>query len=96
VRALLDEAIDRVRSICAVRGQTEHFALFAGRYLSKTGDPPSWKTLGATYGLDEKTARSRADTATQHFRKEIRELLRRDVETDQDVDQEIATLLALL
>ena len=96
VRALLDEAIDRVRSICAVRGQTEHFALFVGRYLSKTGDPPSWKALGATYGLEEKTARSRAETAAQHFRRELRELLRRDVETEQDVDQEIATLLAFL
>ena len=96
VRALLDEAIDRVRSNCAVRGQTGHFALFAGRYLSTTGDIPSWKTLGAPYGLEEKTARSRAETVVQHFRGVLRELLRRDVETEQDVDQEIATLLALL
>ena len=96
VRALLDEAIDRVRSICAVRGQTEHFALFVGRNCSTTGHPPSWKTLGVTYGLNEKTARSRADTAAQHFGGVLRELLRRDVETEQDVDQEIATLLALM
>jgi DNA-directed RNA polymerase specialized sigma24 family protein len=96
VRALLEEALDRVQSICSVRGQVEHFALFAGRYLCGAGDIPSWKTLGATYGLDEKTARSRADTTAQHFRGVLRELLRRDVETEQDVDQELATLLQLL
>jgi DNA-directed RNA polymerase specialized sigma24 family protein len=96
VCALLDEAIDRVRSICAVRGQTEHFALFVGRNCSATGHPPSWKTLGATYGLDEKTARSQAETVVQHFGGVLRELLRRDVETEQDVDQELATLLALM
>jgi DNA-directed RNA polymerase specialized sigma24 family protein len=96
VRALLDEAIDRVRAICAVRGQTEHFALFAGRHLAKTGDTPSWRALGAAYGLDEKTARSRTDAVVQHFRGVLRELLLRDVEAEEDVDREVATLLHLL
>jgi DNA-directed RNA polymerase specialized sigma24 family protein len=96
VRALLDEAIDRVRALCSVRGQTEHFALFAGRHLATTGDIPSWRTLGAAYGLDEKTARSRTDAVGQHFRVVLRELLLRDVERAEDVDREVATLLHLL
>lgn len=96
VRALLDDAIDRTRATCAERGQIQHFALFAGRHLSADGDIPSWRALGAPHGLDEKTARSRTETVAHHLRKVLRDLLRREVETEQDVDREIATLLHLL
>jgi len=96
VRALLEEGLSRVRLICEERAQADHFALFVGRYLCDSGSPPSWKALGAPFGLDEKTARSRAETVAQHFRTVLRELLHREVGSEKDVDQEIAALLALL
>jgi DNA-directed RNA polymerase specialized sigma24 family protein len=95
VRSLLEEALDRVCKICETKGQREHFELFAGRYLSDVADLPGWRALGARYALDEKTARSRADTVSRHFRAALREILRRDVGSDEDVDAEVAALLSL-
>lgn len=96
VRALLDDALGRVRVICEQKGQTEHYQIFVGMYLCDAPEPPSWRALGAAFGLDEKAARSKTETVARHFRIVLREMLRDDVGSDDSVDEEIAALLALL
>jgi DNA-directed RNA polymerase specialized sigma24 family protein len=96
VRALLAEAMSRVKSICEQRGQVEHLNLFLGRYLSDSSEPPSWRELGAAFGLEEKIARSRSDTVARHFRIVLRQMLREELSSEESIDQEIATLLAFV
>lgn len=96
VRALLADALARVKAICEQRGQVEHLNLFLGRYLSDAPEPPSWRELGATFGLEEKIARSRSDTVARHFRIVLRQMLREEVSSEESVDEEIATLLAFV
>ncbi len=96
VRSLLDEALRRVRVICAGKKQTEHYELFVGMYLCADSEPPSWRELGAAYGLTEKAARSKTETVARHFRVVLREILRDEIGSDESVDEEIAALLALL
>jgi hypothetical protein len=95
VRRLLDESLTRVREICERKNQVDHYRLFMGMYLSDSIEP-SWRELGALYGLDEKTARSRSDTVVRHFRKIVREILREETGSDALVDEELAALRALL
>jgi RNA polymerase sigma factor (sigma-70 family) len=95
VRRLLDESLTRVREICERKNQVDHYRLFMGMYLSDSIEP-SWRELGALYGLDEKTARSRSDTVVRHFRKMVREILREETGSDALVDEELAALRALL
>jgi DNA-directed RNA polymerase specialized sigma24 family protein len=95
VRSLLGEALTRVRAICAARDQIAHFEIFAGRYLSRSDEPPSWGELGRRWQLDGKTARSRADTVASHFRAVLAELVTPEVGTGASAGTEIRRLLAL-
>ena len=65
-------------------------------YLCDAPEPPSWRELGTTVGIDEKAARSRTETVARHFRLVLREILREEAGTEESVDEEIAALLALL
>lgn len=96
VRSLVEEALGKVQAMCQAKGQQEHFALFVGHYLSESGEQPAWRDLGTTFHLDEKTARSRTETVARHFRFVLREMLAQDVGAAQNVDEEIAALLAAL
>jgi|SRR5215210_290795 len=96
VRSLLEDAVTRVREICEAKGQQEHFQLFVGRYLSETSPPPSWRELGARFGLDEKAARGRTETVASHFRHLLRETLIVETGSERMADEEIVTLLALM
>jgi RNA polymerase sigma factor (sigma-70 family) len=92
-QSLVRIAMARVRTACDQKGQAEHFQLFVGRYLA---DPePSWRELGDRVGLDEKTARSRADTVARRFRATLRELIASDLTSADNVDDEIRRLIAL-
>jgi hypothetical protein len=95
VRALLREALIRVKAICQAKGQTEHLRIFAGRYLARSAVPPPWAELGAAFGLDGKTARSRAETVAYHLRAALAEMVARETGSGESVNQEIASLLAL-
>jgi hypothetical protein len=96
VCALLETALEKVRQICATRGQQEHFELFRGRYYGDAPDQPSWRELGERFGLDEKAARNRTETVGRHFRFVLREMLAAEAGSVEAVDEEIAALLALL
>jgi DNA-directed RNA polymerase specialized sigma24 family protein len=60
---------------CIARKQAQHFKLFKAFYLDDPEDPPSWKELGARFGLDADTARNRAETAQLQFARIAREMV---------------------
>ena len=106
VKLTLGEALARVRTLCLKRNQQVHLSLFEARYLSEA-PAPSWQELGARYGLDQKTARERADTVVRHFRLVLRRMLRHEIMitndgrpwrevTEEAIDQEIKALLSPL
>ena len=94
--------------MCLKRNQEVHLDLFEARYLGEADAAPSWEALGARYGLDQKTARDRADTVAHHFRIILRRMLRNEIAapgasgrwhpqvTEAAIDEEIKALLAPL
>jgi DNA-directed RNA polymerase specialized sigma24 family protein len=95
-QSLVGVAISKLKAACDERGQGEHFELFTRRYLSGDDAPPNWRDIGARFGLEEKIARSRADTAARRFRVILREMVAGDVGSDARVDEELRQLMALL
>lgn len=103
VKLTLAEALTRVRALCLKREQHVHLALFEARYLCAADLAPSWDELGGRYGMDQKTARDRADTVTRHFRLVLRRMLRNEITvpdgahvTEAAIDEEIKALLSPL
>jgi DNA-directed RNA polymerase specialized sigma24 family protein len=93
---LIAMAVARVEIHCKARGQTEHFTLFERRFLSGSDEFTSWREVGEPFGLDEKTARSRALIAMEQFRNALRDLIATDMGSAADVNQEIRDLIKLL
>jgi RNA polymerase sigma factor (sigma-70 family) len=107
VEATLADALTQVRALCVKRKQEIHFHLFEARYLSESAPVPSWEELGARYGMDQRAARERADTAARHFRLVLRRMLRAETavpngngprrqESEAAIDEEIEALLSPL
>ena len=101
VELTLTDALARVRIRCLKRNQEVHLELFEARYLSESETPPTWGELGRRHGMDEKTARERADTVARHFRNILRMMLRSEIQvanggrvTDEAIDEEIKMLLS--
>ena len=95
-RSLVGMAIARLEQVCRENGQEQHFQLFAHRYLADPDHPPSWRDVGAAFGLDEKIARSRADTAVRHFRVLLRNLVASDMGAEKGIDEELNAVIAVL
>jgi RNA polymerase sigma factor (sigma-70 family) len=95
-RSLVGMAVERLETICAENGQEQHFRLFVHRYVSDPDNPPSWRDVGAAFGLDEKIARSRADTAVRHFRVLLRNLIASDMGSEKGIDEELQAVIAVL
>jgi hypothetical protein len=95
-RSLVAIALTKLEALCEETGQTEHYQLFARRYLADPDHPPSWHEVGHAFGLEEKIARGRADTAVRHFRALLRQLIASDLGSEDDVEKELQTVLALL
>jgi DNA-directed RNA polymerase specialized sigma24 family protein len=95
-RSLVAMAVTRLETLCEKRGQRQHFALFVHRYVQDPDHPPPWREVGKAFDLDEKTARSRAETAARHFRALLRNLIASDVGSEEDIDSEIQSVIAVL
>jgi RNA polymerase sigma factor (sigma-70 family) len=95
-RSLVGLAVARVESSCRENGQDQHFQLFKRRYLSDLDDTPGWREVGEPFGLDEKTARSRADTAVRHFRIVLRNLIASDIGSGRSIEDELRALIGIL
>jgi hypothetical protein len=95
-RSLVAMAVTRLETLCRENGQTQHFELFAKRYLADPDRPPSWREVGEAFGLEEKIARSRADTAVRHFRALLRQLIASDIGSEQGIEEELRIVLSVL
>jgi RNA polymerase sigma factor (sigma-70 family) len=95
-RSLVGMAVARLETICRENDQEQHFQLFAQRYLADPDHPPSWRDVGAAFGLDEKIARSRAETAVRHFRVLLRNLVASDMGSEKGIDEELHAVIAVL
>ncbi len=95
-RSIVAMALTRLEAKCEARAQRQHFELFVHRYMADPDRSQSWREVGQAFGLDEKIARSRAETAARHFRALLRELVARDVGSEDAIDDEIQAVIAAL
>jgi DNA-directed RNA polymerase specialized sigma24 family protein len=95
-RSLVGMAVARLEALCEEKGQRQHFDLFMHRYVQDPDHPPPWREVGRAFQLDEKIARSRAETAARHFRALLRDLIASDVGSDEDIDHELQAVIAVL
>ena len=95
-RSLVSMAIKQLEALCDQKNQRQHFELFARRYLADADRAPSWRDVGEAFGLDEKIARSRTETAVRHFRALLRELVASDMGTEEDIDKELQAVMSVL
>jgi DNA-directed RNA polymerase specialized sigma24 family protein len=93
---LVQMAVAKVEAISIEKGQQQHFELFARRFLGDSDDLLGWKDVGAAFGLDEKTARSRAETVVRCFRAVLWDLITTDLGSDKTFAHELRNLLAIL
>ena len=89
-------ALVAARSACEAHGQRQHFQLFVHRYLTDPASSAAWRQVGEAFGLDEKIARSRAETAARRFRALLRHLIASDIGSEHDIDEELQAVIALL
>jgi DNA-directed RNA polymerase specialized sigma24 family protein len=92
-QSIVKMALQRVEAACRANDQEIHFRIFVGRHLANEEPPPSFNDLGRPYGLDGKTARSRATTVATQFRKVLRDLIAEEFGTDDKTDREIYAML---
>src|SRR6185436_17092073 len=85
-QSLVAMAVVRLEAHCEAHGQREHFQLFARRYLTDPDELPGWRQVGEAFGIDEKTALSRAETAARRFRVLLRDLIASDIGSGHDPD----------
>jgi DNA-directed RNA polymerase specialized sigma24 family protein len=95
-RSLVTMAVARLEALCEANDQRQHYQLFVRRYLADPDHPPTWGAVGEPFGLGEKVARSRAETAVRHFRELLRDLVASDVGSTGSVDHELQTVIGLL
>jgi RNA polymerase sigma-70 factor (ECF subfamily) len=95
-RSLVAIAMERLETVCEEKGQRQHFTLFVHRYVQDPDRRPPWREVGNAFALDEKTARSRAETAARRFRVILRNLIASDMGSDGDIDKELQAVIALL
>jgi RNA polymerase sigma factor (sigma-70 family) len=95
-RSLVAMAVRQLETLCEDHHQRQHFQMFVKRYLSDPDDPPSWREVGEAFGLEEKIARSRTETAARHFRQLLRQLIASDLGSEEGVDEELQAVLAIL
>jgi RNA polymerase sigma factor (sigma-70 family) len=94
-RSLVAMALDRLEKACEQNDQNQHFQLFVHRYLADSEHPPPWRQVGEAFGLPEKIARSRAETASRRFRGLLRELIASDIGSEDDIDDELQAVIAI-
>lgn len=95
-QSLVAMALSQLERACAEKGQREHFEMFMRRYVDDPDRAPSWADVGLPFGLDEKTARNRTETAARRFRSLLRQLIASDIGAGDDIDGELQAVLAVL
>jgi len=93
-RGILQQALAAVAEQSALRGRTLDYQIFCAYYLSDSGDGRSWKDLARDHELaDWREANRKAEWVKAQLVRFIRGEIRRYVDSESDVDQEIRDLL---
>jgi DNA-directed RNA polymerase specialized sigma24 family protein len=95
-QSIVRMAVARVEAISIEKGQQLHFQLFTRRFLGDSDELPGWKEVGATFNLDEKTARSRAETVVRCFRAVLWDLIATDIGSEKTFENELRNLIGIL
>lgn len=91
IKKIVEVAIAVLLKECTARHQDQHYKLFHAYYIAglQQGDESlSWKTVGSPFGLDEKTARNRAETALASFRRIVYTLAVQEVGSENAAREE--------
>ena len=95
-QSIVRMAIAKVEAISIEKGQQLHFQLFTRRFLGGSDELPGWKEVGAAFNLDEKTARSRAETVVRCFRAVLWDLIATDIGSEKAFEHELRNLIGIL
>ena len=93
-RDILDRALQQVDQLATGLAREADFKIFLEYYLTDGPEPVSWEALAARFGLpDWKRAVNKADWIKRQLVRAIREEMRRSLDSDDDVDDELRELL---
>lgn len=95
-QSIVKMAVAKVEAISIEKGHQLHFQLFTRRFLAGSDDLPGWKEVGAAFNLDEKTARSRAETVVRCFRAVLWDLIATDIGSEKTFEHELRNLIGIL
>ena len=94
VRGLLETSLCRAQQRCLENGRERDYRIFAEYYLSTRSPRPTWKELAKRYDLPSwKVAVHKADWVKLKLAEAVRSEIRRQVNSDEDVDDELRKLL---
>ena len=97
---VIDQVITRVRNECCDTGKETHWHIFYAKILSPIIDNqagPSLKELCDRYGIENETkASNMIITVKRCFRRILEDHLRRFVQTDSEIEDEISELLEII
>lgn len=94
-REILDRAMQRVQAVCREKQRVDDMQIFLDYYVPN-GDPvKTWEELAAHYGLDDwQRAARKAHWVRSQFARAIRDEVGSYVDDEDEIDAEIASLLA--
>lgn len=96
-RDWIEQALVAARTVCERKGKAQHFELFVAHYLPPPGLDPSWEAIAVRFGLaDGRTARNRAETASRHFLKALRECIGLTDDPREENKEKLQEILAYL
>lgn len=96
-RDWIERALVAARTACERKGKALHFELFVSHYLPQPGLDPSWEAIAVRFKLaDGRTARNRAETATRHFLKALRDCIGLTDDPREENQEKLQEVLAYL
>jgi RNA polymerase sigma-70 factor (ECF subfamily) len=97
---LMEQAMADVEAECRADGRGVHWEVFydrVARPILEDGEAPDLAEICARFGIgDEKTASNMLITVKRRFRAAVRQLLAETLSSDEDVEEELNDLVAIL
>lgn len=93
--ALIKSAEPIVKAEAYAKGQHRHYDMFRRRHLlclDGANEPPSWKQVGAPYGLSEKDAANQAETMRRAFGRTVFRLIVEETGSEDAAREELGAL----
>jgi RNA polymerase sigma-70 factor (ECF subfamily) len=95
--ALVDHVLQQLRHFCEEQGKAHHYAVFAAtHFLRDTEGRVSQEELGRRHAMTRDQVRTALERTQQRFRDYLRDEVRGQVDSEEEIGDEIRELLALL